>query len=137
VDDFTSKTALAPTAAGISFEQTRLLRDGGYCLAAFHPAFEQPVRFTITHDGEGWQISAWVMTQTRFDDETWSFPQLEATPLVGQASLESVLKRVAPHVATDQRVLADWVFEISAALSRVLRYVTVYDAVGCAHRRAA
>lgn len=131
--------AVAHAPSGIRFEKTRRLKDGGYCLAAHHPSFEQSIRFTITPaaDGGPWQILAWVMTQTGFDNDTWSFPQLEATPLDSQRALEEVLSRVAVSCEEDPRMLSVWVFEISAVLARVLRYVAVYDAVGFSWRPAA
>lgn len=131
---------LQRAADGIVFEQTRLLKDGGYCLSAAHGDFLQPIRFTITPSGgpnKGWQITAWLLTQTCFENDTWSFPQVEATPLVDQPALERVLRRVAPRATEEPNVLAGWSIEISATLARVLRYVTLYDAVGCAHRHAA
>lgn len=132
-------TDVARSSNAIRFDETRRLQTGGYCLAAHHPSFNQAIRFTITpaDDHKGWQMTAWTTTQTYFENDTWSFPQLEATPLVGQGALEDVLRRVAPHADHDARLLAGWVFEISATLSRVLRYLTVYDAVGCSWRSAA
>jgi hypothetical protein len=131
-------TDVARTNNAIRFEETRRLQGGGYCLAAHHPSFNQAIRFTITpaDDHKGWKMTAWTTTQTCFENDTWSFPQLEATPLVGQGAMEDVLRRVAPQ-AEDPRQLSGWVFEISATLSRVLRYLTVYDAVGCSWRSAA
>jgi len=139
VSELPPENALTTAGSAIAFDRTRRLKDGGYCLAAHHAAFNQAIRFTVTPstDHGGWQITAWLMTQTCFDNDTWSFPQLEATPLVGQHAIEDVLRRVAPFAAEDARLLANWVFEISAALARVLRYLTVYDAVGCSWRSAA
>jgi len=129
---------LVRSTGAIRFERARRLKDGGYCLVAHHAGFDQPIRFTFTPgDPQGWQITAWVATQTEFDDDTWSFPHLEATALDGQPALEDVLRRIAPIAAADPRTLSAWVYEISAALARVLRTLTVYDSVGCAWRRAA
>lgn len=134
-----NNAALAKNPAAITFDQTRLLKDGGYCLAAHHASFNQAIRFTVTPGGDGgrWQITAWLMTQTCFENDTWSFPQLEATPLEGQRALEDVLRRVCPGLERDPRLMSTFVYEISSTLARVMRYVTVYDAVGCSWRAAA
>ena len=130
---------LTRAVGAITFEKTRFLKEGGYCLAAHHAGFNQPIRFTITpsETHAGWQITAWLMTQTCYGDNMWSFPQLEATPLIDQPALEDVLTRVAPAAAKDPQLVATWVYEISSALTRVLRYVKVYDAVGFSWRQAA
>jgi len=135
--DYGDNHELIQDGGAIRIEPARLLKDGGYGLSANHALFEQPILLTVTPaSGEGWQMTAWIATQTHFEDDTWSFPHLEATPLDSQVALERVLRRVAGGAADDPHRLCAWVFEISSGLARVLRTVTLYDRVDCAWRAA-
>jgi len=128
---------LMQDAGAIRIAPARLLKDGGYCLSANHALFEQPIRLTVTPaSGQGWQMTAWVATQTQFEDDTWSFPHLEATPLDSQGALEGVLRRVAGKAADDPHRLRAWVVVIWSGLARVLKTLTLYDRVDCVGRAA-